>query len=183
MLLARATLDVGPLVGTSRNCDAAAALGIGEDWVLARLRVKGMTILIGAAYLLTGVGLEGENLERLMRINTLRSALGWPMLVGGDFNLTPEEIHPILQTLEAEVKTPAGVEATCTSGRMLDYYLVSPELIGAVRATSVAPDTHGERTQECNWNCYEPPESSSAGESEPRSALRNCPSASWPTEG
>ena len=104
-------------------------------WTLATLRLKGPTIVIGAVYLVTGIGPVGENLQVLRELGEALATIGRPFLVGGDWNMSPEELEStgfLLQCRALALKQ-AGVSSTCSlgkAGRVLDYFVASQVVMG-----------------------------------------------------
>ena len=106
----------------------------GSRWALAHLRLKGASVVLGAAYLCTGIEASGENLEVLGQLGEALSAIGLPFLIGADWNMEPVALAETgwLGRLRAAVVRLPGVQVTCSSGnkgRLLDYFVCSQELL------------------------------------------------------
>ncbi len=71
-----------------------AAGAIGDDYVAMELRVKGMNIAIVAAHLnpVKQPADTARNLQKMSRVLELNQEIGTPIIVGGDFNVEPEEL-------------------------------------------------------------------------------------------
>jgi hypothetical protein len=119
----------------------------GQDWARVGLRLKGVTILLGAVYLqvggATGV-LEEANLERLFQLRPYLDRCALPFVLAGDWNCTPTDLKTLswLDDLQADVVLPWDLGFTCTSGegRVLDYWVASRSLIPPVQAAARDPE-------------------------------------------
>ena len=109
-------------------------------------------LIVGSVYLTCGVGLSGPNLEYLSRLGQVLRALGWPFLLGGDFNMARGLLHDSgwLHAVGAVAIGPPEHEVTCTSsaaGSAIDYFVMSaclaPMVMGSwVVATPTVVRTH-----------------------------------------
>ena len=103
----------------------------GEQWSGAIVRFKGHDILFVAVYLQDSVGWGGRNGGVLRDIESTCRAMRIGFVIGGDWNMTPEELNEEgwVEHLGGVCKTPP-VGATCSSGkgRMLDYAVCSKSL-------------------------------------------------------
>ena len=112
----------------------------GTDWVSIILRLRGIDLTIVQLYLLTGVGPRGDNILRLADIARHVLSKRQPFLMFGDFNMTPAELQQldILLKLKACIIVAAHGEATCSSGRCLDFVVASSCIAPALRSVSFA---------------------------------------------
>ena len=81
-----------------------------------------------ACFLRPSIGVNApQNKARLWSLRTLVSLLKIPGLAVGDWNCTPEEFESAgwATLLQAEVVLPQGLVATCSTGRLLDFAVVS----------------------------------------------------------
>ena len=99
--------------------------------------------MVASVYLHHSEALSVRNAGILEALAARLVALGRPLIIGGDWNLTPSDFQcgPWLAHLRADVVatgqptcrvTPADV------GRELDFFVVSLSLVGRVRAVQVA---------------------------------------------
>ena len=61
------------------------------DIVHKYLKIKGMDIVIGFAYVMCNIGIKGENLHRLAKIDALRHGGRRYIVMTADWNITPGE--------------------------------------------------------------------------------------------
>ena len=94
-----------------------------------------MTFVHCAAYMTACVGPQGENIMKLQEKTRALLFYRLPMIVVADWNMEPQELATtgLLNLLGVDTVTPRGVQATCYSGKVLDYALVSRALTPAVR--------------------------------------------------
>ena len=97
----------------------------GLDWAATELRVKGATIALVSLYLTCGIGLSGINLEKLAQVLLFIKMIGYPTLIGADWNMTPEELIAWCVKNDMYIITPADLQHTCDTGRMLDYFVAT----------------------------------------------------------
>jgi hypothetical protein len=103
------------------------------------MRLKGVSIAFISLYLISGQGLSQDNLEILAEIRAFVKFWQIPFIIGGDFNLPPEDLIDSGFEVEIsgeirQVKTPDGEALhTCTSGsgRVLDYFIVATSILAA----------------------------------------------------
>ncbi len=117
-----------------------------------------------SVYLHDGVGPAAANRGILAAIGGRMQSLGHgpdaacakhmgpaPFIVGGDFNMTPEEVDAmgLVQRINASVVAPSVARGTCRtarSGRVIDFFLVSAGLDQGIRdvvaGTSAVIKTH-----------------------------------------
>ena len=84
------------LVSPLDSCVVAEA-SAGHDpeslrWVGAVLRLRGVSVLLVELYLVTGIGMSGENIEILQQMLSLRGLMNMPMVVAADWQSTPDEL-------------------------------------------------------------------------------------------
>ena len=106
------------------------------DWSGQLVRLKCSTVLLVMVYLTNGLAESGENLENMWERANLISDRELPFICMGDWNMIPEEMQKteLVSSIGAVIKTPVGVEYTCTSGnRLLDYALVDRRLASVVQ--------------------------------------------------
>ena len=101
-------------------------------------------VLLGTVYLEAGVGLNASNVQALTLLARRLKQYQKEYLVGGDFNLTEEELRDggMLAMFDAVVVRPST--PTCaSSGRVIDFFLVSKGLraceVSVVPASPVYP--------------------------------------------
>ena len=86
--------------------------------------------------LTNGLAESGENLGHMWELAHLNRDRELPFICVGDWNMTPEEMQKteLVSSICAVIKTPVGVEYTCTSGnRLMDYSLVDRRLASVVQ--------------------------------------------------
>ena len=100
----------------------------GEEWIIAIIHRRGVSIAYAVAYFVCG-GYGEVNKRRTRSLRKALDELGLPYIVAADWNATPEEARDSgqLGDLAAKIRVPANATATCTSGqeRMLDYWMLS----------------------------------------------------------
>ncbi|CAK0906810.1 unnamed protein product [Prorocentrum cordatum] len=111
-------LEVGRVVTTDGG-QAVAAMGRG--------------LIVASFYFWTGEGLSDRNEHLLGHALGRLRITGFPCVVGGDFQLTPQEFQrsPSMQLSEAIIAYPSTSLGTCRSGsggRTIDYISVDPAL-------------------------------------------------------
>jgi hypothetical protein len=126
----RLHLDISPLGNSALASlvgEASSSFGSGFDWTAVQIRVQGLAFVYVAVYFTDSIGFTGANLRKSHSIYLLLQQLGMPFIIMGDFNMEPHAMEdsgwPLM--LGADVIAPQGVAATCTSGNLLDYGLVS----------------------------------------------------------
>jgi len=68
-------------------------MSAGSRWVLEHLRLHRVTVILGPVYLVTGIGPAGESLHALCRLGEQLVAAGLPFLLGGGWNMSPEQLR------------------------------------------------------------------------------------------
>ena len=126
---------------TVRSQLASAPWPIGrdlpDDYACQTVRCHGITVALVAMYLRPSIGLVGVNVVKLQRRGAMIAQLGVPALVFGDWNSEPSQLLDSgwpqrlgLVVLHLDVPT-------CSSGRCLDYCLVSRQFVAHVSAMTV----------------------------------------------
>ena len=118
-------------VRTDRGEEPFAA---GADWTAIVVKLKGVDLMMIQLYLTDSVGPKGVNLRKLGQIQKLIcDNRRLPFIIFGDFNMTPAELQSsgFLRAVGAEVLLP-DVEASCWTGRLLDFALVRSDFRRAV---------------------------------------------------
>ena len=86
---------------------------------------KGPGLLIVNIYLWTVQGVTSDlNVELLNQAAYLINDFGGPWLLGGDFNCTPEQLSATGWPDRMKAKIIRTGEATCNSGRELDFFVL-----------------------------------------------------------
>ena len=125
---------VAMAAGSREKSDVSGRSGFG--WSGQLVRLKGSTVLLVIVYLTNGLAESGENLENMWELANLIKDRELPFICMGDWNMTPDEMQKtdLLSSIGAVIKTPVGVEYTCTSGnRLLDCALVDRRLASVVQ--------------------------------------------------
>ena len=124
---------VAPLQHVSLKPWAREVAHYGEDWIALRVNLRGLTILYIQVYLLTGVGVAG-NQARLKAISAFILSEKLLFVAVGDWNNTPSELaaSPFLAKIGAVALTVGDQTPTCRSGRCLDFLVVSAPLAPCV---------------------------------------------------
>ena len=122
-------------------------MGIGKCWL--GVTFSRIPPLYVQAYLDDSVGLGSVNVGRMGELLQFAKSLRKFIVVGADFNATPEEMTLALDLDEAglTIVVPSNADITCTSGRgrLTSFFLVSTALLTAVRgceAVDVPWGTH-----------------------------------------
>ncbi len=111
-------------------------------------------ICLVSCYFKHGIGMKGDNVKFVSIIQSNVTALGegWQYATGGDFNMTAAELQKsgLDFALAATVAEPLTARGTCrtrTTGRVIDYFVLSPGLarvlssVKALEATGVKTHT------------------------------------------
>ena len=87
---------------------------ISPYFVAEGIRFRGADIIFISGYLINSIGPTGRNLELLYDLTAFLKGMGWPFIVGADWNMEPADLaHTgLLQRLRAHVVTPEGVDYT-----------------------------------------------------------------------
>ena len=131
-------------VGTLGTPQSPLQVPDASDWTAATLRVQGMTLMSVVCYMDHSTGPGGANAIKLRGIGSLVQRMGLPFVIGGDWNMTCEELQGSgwVRELGATVSLAAAAESTCTSGagRVLDYFVVSYNVSSLIRSNKVVPE-------------------------------------------
>ena len=102
-----------------------------QDALPIWVEVNGGGFFVTPVYLTCGIGLHGENDEKLKRWAALVKTFPGPWCFAGDWNCPPELIasSPFMTAIGGEIVTPTNVAATCSSGKgsLIDYLVVNKE--------------------------------------------------------
>ena len=115
---------------TERVCAGKVDVPGGRKW------------LVISGYFRTKVGMKKDNLELLEKCGSALDLWKGPGLLGADFNATPQEVNAtnVGRLAGARVRAPTAKRGTCTTskkGRIIDFFILSPELAGATEEISV----------------------------------------------
>ena len=103
-------------------------------------------ILVGSAYLTTGIGYAGVNVSFFAMLGQVLRAMNRPFILGGDFNMARSSLTEAgwLRAVRAEVVGPPGDEPTFVDGfgkgSAIDFFIVSDVLMPFVRGSWVDRD-------------------------------------------
>ena len=100
-------------------------------------------ILIASVYLVTGEPTGQASLAILEQLGLKLAQWNRPFIVGGDFQMQPREMEATgwPQRLAAAVVSPLQEwPASCSSGRMLDFFAVSADLLPLVKDCSIVQE-------------------------------------------
>ena len=102
----------------------------GLDFAMCQLRLRGVDINYIQTYRETAVGPKG-NLQRLATLAGKILGSRLPFIMVGDFNMTPEELQTtsFLGKVKASIVVASEGQASCRSGRLLDYIVASNVLV------------------------------------------------------
>ena len=110
----------------------------------------GQTVCFASVYGKTGESANGPTNhalhERLARLAGDMKREGIPLVMGGDWNLTPDKVSQLSWVRQREMTVVHAGEAqltcrsTATKGRVLDYFMVSREAEAAVQQAQVRHD-------------------------------------------
>ena len=132
-----APYTVAGVRGSQGRCDPC---GVGDQWLAVETRAM-PTLMLVVAYLDDTVGANATNLGRLYAIIGHARARHKMLVAAADWNMTPEQLQStgILEAAGLDVVVPEDVDQTCTSGRLLDYFLVSRALRPAILSCRSLP--------------------------------------------
>ena len=108
-----------------------------------RFSLKSVTVVAVEAYLWTGIGLTGRNLEVLQQLAMLVSLTRHPVVIAADWQATPIELGDTgwMARLGLAPIVPESIDTTCSvGGRLIDFFVVSHELVGAVVSVEAIPE-------------------------------------------
>ena len=106
----------------------------GFDWSAQLARPRGSTVFV-MVHMTNGLAESGENLVKVWVLVYLFRDCDLSFICMGDWNVAPEEMKKteLVGSVGAVMKTPLGVEFTCSSGnRQVDYALVDRRLESVV---------------------------------------------------
>ena len=113
----------------------------GHDWVVVPIMLKGTCVLFVTLYLTCNIGLSGENVRKLEQLLMFLRNDGRLFIIAADWNMEPHELArqgaSFLHSARAGIVTGQQHEATCISGRNIDYTVVSASLLPAVKVETV----------------------------------------------
>ena len=106
----------------------------GCGWYAVHWTFDNFELIIVMVYFKCGEGLQGATNSLLWSgLMTFATAISKPLIVIGDFNLTPEEFMTTTIGTVLQMQVVATGEETCQSGRELDWALVTNYLAADVR--------------------------------------------------
>ena len=109
-----------------------------------KVTAPGMGVVaVYSAYLVTGVGLNGENRNILHAIADSARGHGLAWLVGADWNMQPNELAGAAVVSKLRAKIIAPEDDTCIAPacvRTIDYFLISDSLADAMKAPVTVDD-------------------------------------------
>ena len=150
MLLPQLKVGGYAMAGSKGSDGLAPCFGIGEQW--CAMESKAMPLVLWmVVYMDDTIGAIGQNIIRLMQMVAYAAARRKLVVAGGDWNMTPQQLAytGILTEANLSIVVPSDVDATCTSGRMLDYYVVSTSLLAMIKATHTVPAPWGTHAALC----------------------------------
>jgi hypothetical protein len=107
------------------------------------LRTKKAVIAVGVVYLVSGLGVCGENVNRLQGVSEFLGTLSVPWVLMGDFNVSAGDLDlsGFPRLARGRVLVPSMVEFTCTQGRgsLIDYVVASEDIASYVRVSKYTP--------------------------------------------
>ena len=125
---------------------SSAALG-GDPcrlrWTACEVRLKGVTGVAVEAYFWTGIGLTGRNLEVLQQLAMLVSLNRHPVVIVADWRATPTELGDTgwMGRLGLAPVIPESTDtAWSVGGRLIGFFVVSHELLGAAVSVEAMPE-------------------------------------------
>ena len=138
MLLIRRHLEVSSLGVPNTATDPESKVRTfsqGTDWVAAELTIRGTRIAFMTAYLTCGIGMTGANVEQLSEIIAYMRIAGVPILIEADWNIEPQQLIEWCLNNDLVYITASDLTATCSSGRMIDYFVCSRTVASLVKST------------------------------------------------
>ena len=96
-------------------------------WVPVVLKLKGVSALLVELYLITGIGVVGQNLEILQQILVLKNLLHMPVIVAAVWQCTPDLLAETgwLDRGGMTLAVP-DIDSTCNVDGRIDYLSISP---------------------------------------------------------
>ena len=103
------------------------------------------------------LGPQDENMTKMDQITDFLLKHGFKsFILMGDSNMEPAELpRRWLVALNATVLTAGGSPTCPRTGRVLDYFIVSDNLVPAVASVSLVTEAPGGPTQRSSWRCAE----------------------------
>ena len=124
---------------------SSAALG-GDPcrlrWAACEVRFRGVTVVAVEANLWTGIGPTGQNLEVAQQLAMLAFLTRHPVVIAADWQATPTELGDTgwMARLGLAPVIPESTDTTCSvGGRLIDFFVVSHELMGAAVSVEAIP--------------------------------------------
>ena len=106
----------------------------GCGWFAVHWTFENFDLILVMVYFKCGEGLQGATNSLLWSgLLTFVTSLAKPVIVFGDFNITPEEFMATTMGTIMQVQVLATGEETCATGRELDWALVTTALLPEVR--------------------------------------------------
>ena len=130
----RSSIGVANAKGLPYDCSPRGSRGrVGVVWTDGVVRGGLMVISV---YLWHSEGMSDRNLAILHAAGEAARRFGGPFIVGGDFNMSPEQMESqreLLGKMGVKVMAPQGVSCGTTGGgSVIDYFLVDKRIAGAV---------------------------------------------------
>ena len=125
---------------------SSAALGSDPcrlRWTACEVRFRGVTVVAVEAYLWTGIGLTARNLEVLQQLAMLVSLTRHPVVIAAAWQATPTELGDTgwMARLGLAPVIPENTDTTCSlGGRLINFFGVSHELLGAAISVEAIPE-------------------------------------------
>ena len=113
---------------TTALCKARVSFGHWAAWLPGG-------VLVASVYLVAGQATSPESLGLLEVLGSKLAKWNRPFLIGGDFQMEPHQLEATgwPRRLAASVVAPLQAQPTsCTSGRMIDYFVISSDLLPLV---------------------------------------------------
>ncbi len=97
---------------------------------VAVLQLKGLPILVGDVYFWDSEELSDRNINILRQLYLVKKAMGLPMFLIGDFNMTPDTLRSSewLDALEVVVLVADADTTLNNATKVIDFALSSPEI-------------------------------------------------------
>ena len=87
------------------------------------------------------IGTSGLNITKMRQILNFLLGDSRPFIISADWNMPPCQLSSSasgwLKQLDASIVVPKGTEASCSSGRLLDYCVISNSLMQAIEVDFV----------------------------------------------
>ena len=119
------------------------------DVIHKYFRIRGKTTCLASVYFDCGIGLAGDNVKKMEKIDELRSKGHMDVIVSGDFNMTVEDWdEEVLNKMDMQILT-ANTKYTCKNaynsegGSHIDYILASRSIAPLIRNISTVGGEDG----------------------------------------